>query len=49
MNKIKKYGTVGIVTHLNISCSMFGLIYLVVSHSEQNDKIIRCSYVWKKY
>jgi hypothetical protein len=41
MNKIKKYGTVGIITHLTISWSMFGLIYLIVSRAGQTDKIIK--------
>ena len=41
MEKIKKYGKVGLATHLAISWSIFALTYLLISKTGQTMRIIR--------
>ena len=41
MDTIKEYGKVGIITHLALSWSFFGGLYLFVNRSNQTDKLIR--------
>lgn len=41
MDKIKKYGPIGIGTYLTISWTCLGIIYLVISRTGQAGYIIR--------
>jgi hypothetical protein len=41
MSKITKYGKIGIITHLTISWVVLGLAYLVISRTNQTEKIIK--------
>jgi len=41
MSKIMKYGKIGIITHLTISWFVLGTAYLVISRTNQTDKIIK--------
>lgn len=38
---IKKYGKIGIITHLTISWSILGALYLIVKRTGQAPKIIK--------
>ena len=41
LGKIKKYGKVGIITHLAVSWAVLGLAYIVISRTNQTQKIIQ--------
>ena len=41
MEKLKKYGKTGIITHLTLSASIFTGIYFTLKHTNKTNQIVR--------